>query len=125
MISPDVVIMTRAELIEREGSAFQRGVDRGKFEAASVGRNAERQDRADGLGPKDEHATRSDSEGGRPSSPTHKRIVAVLEQSHEALDQLLDDMGEDGLCVCQAAKQEAAGALAAARQLLTDMKGDG
>jgi len=34
-ISPDVVILTRAELQERESKAFQRGVERGRFEAAS------------------------------------------------------------------------------------------
>ena len=34
-ISPDVVILTRRELSEREDSAFKRGVERGKFEAAT------------------------------------------------------------------------------------------
>ncbi|MBK6587906.1 MAG: hypothetical protein IPG22_06280 [Acidobacteria bacterium] len=31
----------------------------------------------------------------------------------DALDQLLDDMGDDGHCVCEAAKQQAIEALAA------------
>jgi len=31
-ISPNVVILTRAELKERENAAFQRGVARGRFE---------------------------------------------------------------------------------------------
>lgn len=34
-----------------------------------------------------------------------------IEQLEAALDQLLDDMGEDGLCVCQQAKDEARAAL--------------
>ena len=33
-ISPDVVILTQAELKMREDAAFQRGVERGKFEMA-------------------------------------------------------------------------------------------
>lgn len=33
MISSEVVILTRAELKEREAAAFQRGVKRGAFEA--------------------------------------------------------------------------------------------
>lgn len=32
-VSQSVVIMTRLELAEREGAAFRRGVERGKFEA--------------------------------------------------------------------------------------------
>lgn len=35
-ISQNVVILTRAELREREDAAFQRGVERGKFEAQSA-----------------------------------------------------------------------------------------
>ena len=35
--------------------------------------------------------------------------VAAL---YEAMDQLLDDMGEQGLCVCQAAKDQAKATLA-------------
>ena len=34
-----------------------------------------------------------------------------IEMLENALDQLLDDMGEDGLCVCQAAKDQAIEAL--------------
>lgn len=34
-ISPNVVILTRDELRAREDAAFQRGVERGKFEASS------------------------------------------------------------------------------------------
>tara|TARA_R110000822_G_scaffold117943_3_gene250495 strand:- start:655 stop:945 length:291 start_codon:yes stop_codon:yes gene_type:complete len=34
-----------------------------------------------------------------------------IEELENALDQLLDDMGEDGLCVCQAAKDQAIEAL--------------
>lgn len=30
-----------------------------------------------------------------------------LAEAVEVIDQLLDDMGEDGLCVCQAAKDQA------------------
>jgi predicted RNase H-like HicB family nuclease len=41
----------------------------------------------------------------------------ALAQADEALDQLLDDMGSDGLCVCQEAKDEAAVALTAIRTL--------
>jgi hypothetical protein len=33
-ISPDVVIMTKADLLAREAAAFRRGVERGKYEAA-------------------------------------------------------------------------------------------
>jgi len=32
LISHEVVILTRAELKERENAAFQRGVERGRFE---------------------------------------------------------------------------------------------
>jgi len=35
-ISPNVVILTRSELQAREDAAFQRGVERGKFEAGHV-----------------------------------------------------------------------------------------
>ena len=38
-ISPNVVILTREELREREQRAFIRGVERGKFEASCEGRN--------------------------------------------------------------------------------------
>lgn len=34
-----------------------------------------------------------------------------IQRLRAALDQLLDDMGEDGLCVCQQAKDEARAAL--------------
>ena len=36
----------------------------------------------------------------------------AVERKDAALEQLLDDMGEDGLCVCQQAKDEARAALA-------------
>jgi hypothetical protein len=39
------------------------------------------------------------------------RATDHIEQLEAALDQLLDDMGEDGLCVCQQAKDEARAAL--------------
>ena len=35
-ISPNVVILTRNELRAREDAAYQRGVERGKFEATHV-----------------------------------------------------------------------------------------
>lgn len=35
-VSPNVVILTAAELKAREDAAFQRGVERGKFEAQSA-----------------------------------------------------------------------------------------
>ena len=35
-----------------------------------------------------------------------------IERLREALNQLLDDMGDDGLCVCEAAKQQAKAAMA-------------
>jgi hypothetical protein len=35
-ISPNVVILTTKELREREDRAFQRGVERGKFEAGHI-----------------------------------------------------------------------------------------
>ena len=36
---------------------------------------------------------------------------AEIARLREALDQLLDDMGENGLCVCEAAKDQARAAL--------------
>ena len=36
---------------------------------------------------------------------------AEIARLREALDQLLDDMGDDGLCVCPAAKDQARAAL--------------
>ncbi len=36
MIPPDVVILTRAEFEETKTAAFQRGVERGKFEAIAT-----------------------------------------------------------------------------------------
>ena len=38
-------------------------------------------------------------------------LLAEKARLREALDQLLDDMGEDGLCVCPAAKEQARAAL--------------
>ena len=46
-------------------------------------------------------------------SDSQKREVML----RDALDQLLDDMGDDGLCVCEAAKQQAKEALAATADL--------
>jgi len=46
-------------------------------------------------------------EPGRTAEQAADRIEAL----EAALDQLLDDMGEDGLCVCQQAKDEARAAL--------------
>lgn len=40
-ISPDVVIMTRAELRQIEDAAFRRGVQRGKFEATASSPSAQ------------------------------------------------------------------------------------
>lgn len=45
-------------------------------------------------------------------------VTGALEIAEESLDQLLDDMGEDGQCVCLEAKKEAVEALAAARAAL-------
>lgn len=42
-------------------------------------------------------------------------LIAAAPTLYEAMDQLLDDMGVDGLCVCQAAKDQAIAALAKAR----------
>ena len=42
-------------------------------------------------------------------------LMAAAPELYEALDQLLDDMGEHGLSVCQAAKDQAKAALAKAR----------
>lgn len=42
-------------------------------------------------------------------------LIAAAPDLYEALDQLLDDMGETGLSVCQAAKDQAKAALAKAR----------
>lgn len=44
------------------------------------------------------------------------RLARVAPQLAEALDQVLDDMGEDGLSCCQAAKEQAASAIAAFRE---------
>jgi hypothetical protein len=43
------------------------------------------------------------------------RLITTAPALLAALDQLLDDMGEDGLCVCQEAKDQAKAALAMAR----------
>jgi len=45
-------------------------------------------------------------------------LRSALEVAEEALDQLLDDMGADGLCVCQQAKDEAIAARNVARAAL-------
>lgn len=42
-------------------------------------------------------------------------LIAAAPDLLEALEQLLDDMGKDDLCVCQAAKAQAAAAVAKAR----------
>lgn len=42
-------------------------------------------------------------------------LIAAAPELYDALDQLLDDMGDDGLSVCQAAKDQAKAALAKAR----------
>lgn len=42
------------------------------------------------------------------------RLIAAAPDLFRALDQLLDDMGDDGLSVCQAAKDQAKAALAKA-----------
>ena len=41
-----------------------------------------------------------------------ERLGITLTLLIEAIDQLLDDMGTDGLCVCEDAKQQAKAALA-------------
>lgn len=43
------------------------------------------------------------------------RLIAAAPELYEALDQILDDMGNDGLSCCQAAKDQARAALAKAR----------
>ena len=43
------------------------------------------------------------------------RLIAAAPDLLAALDQLLDDMGEDGLSVCQAAKDQARAALSRAK----------
>jgi hypothetical protein len=48
--------------------------------------------------------------------PERNEAAALIEELVGALEQLLDDMGEDGLCVCQQAKDEAAVILAKVRQ---------
>lgn len=48
-------------------------------------------------------------------SVDNARLIASAPELYEALDQLLDDMGEDGLSVCRAAKDQARAALAKAR----------
>ena len=35
-----------------------------------------------------------------------ERLRGVMEQAHDTLDQVLDDMRDDGLSVCRAVKQE-------------------
>ena len=42
-------------------------------------------------------------------------LIAAAPELYEALDQILDDMGNDGLSCCQAAKDQARAALAKAR----------
>tara|TARA_R110000868_G_scaffold91230_4_gene253057 strand:- start:105 stop:401 length:297 start_codon:yes stop_codon:yes gene_type:complete len=42
-------------------------------------------------------------------------LFSAAKELYFALDQLLDDMGDDGLSVCQAAKDQAKAALAKAR----------
>lgn len=49
----------------------------------------------------------------------HERVRSAAPAMLEALEQLLDDMGEDGLSVCQAAKDQAKAALAKARGEIT------
>lgn len=60
------------------------------------------------------------SEGGNDCPPEEEAIanahlIASAPMLYEALEQLLDDMGDDGLCVCPAAKQQAIAALSLAR----------
>lgn len=43
------------------------------------------------------------------------RLIAAAPELYEALDQILDDMGDDGPSCCQAAKDQARAALAKAR----------
>ncbi|MDQ3023028.1 MAG: hypothetical protein M3R04_01390 [bacterium] len=50
-------------------------------------------------------------------------LAAEVVRLREALEQLLDDMGEDGLCVCEQAKDEARQALAAS-QTVTEGQSD-
>lgn len=45
----------------------------------------------------------------------YARLMVVAPDMLEALEQLLDDMGEDGLSVCQAAKDMASAAILKAR----------
>jgi hypothetical protein len=48
-------------------------------------------------------------------SEADAHLIAAAPELYEALEQLLDDMGEDGLCVCPAAKTQAIAALRKAR----------
>jgi len=48
-------------------------------------------------------------------SKANAALIASAPCLYKALDQLLDDMGEDGLSVCQAAKEQAVAALRKAR----------
>ena len=59
-------------------------------------------------------------EGGNDCPPkkeavANMHLIAAAPELFVALDQLLDDMGNDGLSVCQAAKDQAKAALAKAR----------
>lgn len=49
------------------------------------------------------------------TAQANAHLIAAAPAMAEALEQLLDDMGDDGLCVCPAAKQQAIAALALAR----------
>lgn len=51
----------------------------------------------------------------RGAEAEREACAKIAPELYEALDQLLDDMGEDGLSVCQAAKDQAKAALAKAR----------
>ena len=57
----------------------------------------------------------SDEPFGTESGEADARMISAAPDLYAALDQLLDDMGDDGLSVCQAAKDQAKAALARAR----------
>ena len=59
-------------------------------------------------GAADDDYTRHDGTAGTTVRAAAMREAAnEIERLREALDQLLDDMGAEGHCVCEAAKQQA------------------
>ena len=69
-VSPDVIIMTRAELRAREQAAYKRGVERGRFEESC---DRAKTIPAPGLGAHqgavDSHGMQDSVPAGRPANP--------------------------------------------------------